>query len=79
MSGHTHTLKASSLFALAKVTGFEPEWLLSGKGPPRKDRVIDQYQDGHTATVLECMEKLSYDEKAIIAKIASAMARKKDG
>lgn len=35
ISGESKTLKAESVFALAKATGFRPEWLTFGTGPEK--------------------------------------------
>jgi len=75
MSGNTKALKASNLFALADVTGYEAKWLFTGKGPVKSEGLIQTYQDSHTTTVLTCMDRLSYDEKAIVAKIATALTK----
>ncbi|MCY1291225.1 Peptidase S24-like protein [compost metagenome] len=37
INGETKALKAESVFALAKATGFRAEWLATGAGPERED------------------------------------------
>ncbi|WP_069086579.1 LexA family transcriptional regulator [Pseudomonas sp. TCU-HL1] len=37
INGETKALKAESVFALAKATGFRAEWLANGTGPERED------------------------------------------
>lgn len=39
ISGESKTLKAESVFALAKATGFRPEWLTFGTGPEKSVEV----------------------------------------
>ncbi|BCD83618.1 repressor [Pseudomonas solani] len=38
-SGEIKSLKAESVFALAKATGFRAEWLALGKGPEREEEI----------------------------------------
>lgn len=37
LSGETKALKAESVFALGRATGFNPEWIATGEGPERPD------------------------------------------
>lgn len=45
LSGESKTLKAESVFALAKATGFNAEWLTFGIGPERAEDQVSSIPD----------------------------------
>lgn len=64
LSGETKALRPDSLFALAKATGVDPEWLGTGFGTPEPD-------DPQTASVIawETPEDLPGDQYVIVPRV----------
>lgn len=46
INGESKSLKAESVFALAKATGFRPEWLVMGAGPERASAAGPKHSQG---------------------------------
>lgn len=67
LNGRTKNLRMAYLFSLARVTGFEAEWIATGNGPMRRPgadpakaalvTLYDRLDDRGRATVLTVAEK----------------------
>jgi len=67
----THSLDGKSLVALSELTGYECKWLMTGKGPRRREYAKNQPQ----ALALQAMEKLPPEEQYKIPAFVDLLAK----
>lgn len=71
MNGRSMKIQADHLIDLARLTNFEPRWIISGKGEKRKDP--------KAVAVYTAMQDMAEYKKDVLVKTSAALAEPDEG